>query len=631
MQKHFLFSAFLFSLLTFLLLNCGKKKEDPTPGSNNTTGVTIASINPTSGAEGTKVVITGTGFSTALSSNIIKFGTISATVDSATATRLVTKVPQGTTTGKITVEVGGKTATSSSDFTIAVNPPVTTTTPTLDNSANATGSSDITATSAKVSSTLSANGGAAISQHGHVWSETNATPTTADTKTELGATNGPFPLRFTSELKSLKANTTYNIRAYATNDKGTSYGAVIQTKTSVASTITLSTLTQAYVNWVTDYSIQFSSISVKYPQGSKLTDMGFCYSETKPQPTTDDPKLNSTPSSTGATNTFFEAELTGLKTNANYNVRAFAIVDGVTFYSNVLQVSTKSKLSNAAFTRRANFPGTFQSRAIQFSLGGKFYTGTSIRAENGSNSPTGWYEYDPATDKWTQKNNVSISSGSYQGGSSGVMYVANGKGYFGLSTGFTAQKELWEYDPASDKWVRIAANLTNPLGLFTIHSQIQINTKVYLIGQELGTNSVIRFYEYDITTRTFTQKAVPSGTSNSFNGLVGLNNTVYFYNLLNKTSFAQYNAGNDTWTNVSAGLPTSSNGSYGVQLLQSAGGKLYALGQETFEYEPSSSNWKSIFLQSYADRLTSNQSFILPDRMFVGMGTTTPQWLEFKP
>ncbi len=112
--------------------------------------------------------------------------------------------------------------------------PVTATAPTLDNAANATTSSDITATSAKVSSTLSANGGAAISQHGHVWSETNAAPTIADTKTELGAASGPFPLKFTSELKSLKANTIYNVRAYATNDKGTAYGTAMQVKTVAA-------------------------------------------------------------------------------------------------------------------------------------------------------------------------------------------------------------------------------------------------------------------------------------------------------------------------------------------------------------------------------------------------------------
>lgn len=127
--------------------------------------------------------------------------------------------------------------------------PVTATAPTIDNTANATTSSDITAVSAKVSSTLSANGGAAISQHGHVWSETNAAPTTADSKTELGKTDGPFPLKFTSELKSLKANTTYNIRAYATNDKGTTYGTAVQVKTTAV------TPTASLAEWKTARSL----------------------------------------------------------------------------------------------------------------------------------------------------------------------------------------------------------------------------------------------------------------------------------------------------------------------------------------------------------------------------------------
>jgi hypothetical protein len=127
--------------------------------------------------------------------------------------------------------------------------PVTATAPAIDNAANATTSNDLTATSAKVSSTLSANGGAAISQYGHVWSETNAAPTTADTKTELGATSGPFPLKFTSELKNLKANTIYNVRAYATNDKGTTYGTDVQVKT------TAGTSTASLADWKTARSL----------------------------------------------------------------------------------------------------------------------------------------------------------------------------------------------------------------------------------------------------------------------------------------------------------------------------------------------------------------------------------------
>ncbi len=107
----------------------------------------------------------------------------------------------------------------------------TTTVPAFDASVAST-SEAVAETSFKISSTIKENGGSAITQHGHVWSDTKTEPTNADSKTELGASSGPFPLKFTSEIKSLKANTTYNVRAYATNDKGTSYGAVVQVKTA---------------------------------------------------------------------------------------------------------------------------------------------------------------------------------------------------------------------------------------------------------------------------------------------------------------------------------------------------------------------------------------------------------------
>jgi len=119
-------------------------------------------------------------------------------------------------------------------------PPGTTTTvtgttaPTLDNATTATTSSSITAETAKVSSSIATSGGAAITQYGHVWSDTKTDPTTADSKTELGKTDGPFPLKFTSDLKPLKAGTTYNVRPYATNDKGTTYGTAVQVKTMAA-------------------------------------------------------------------------------------------------------------------------------------------------------------------------------------------------------------------------------------------------------------------------------------------------------------------------------------------------------------------------------------------------------------
>lgn len=112
------------------------------------------------------------------------------------------------------------------DNSVATAPVVNSAAPTI---------SGVAATSATVSAVIAGNGGTAIKQYGFVYSKTNPTPTTADNKTEAGATTGPFPLTFTSSLSSLEAGSTYHIRAYATNDKGISYGTIAQVTTNSSS------------------------------------------------------------------------------------------------------------------------------------------------------------------------------------------------------------------------------------------------------------------------------------------------------------------------------------------------------------------------------------------------------------
>lgn len=68
--------------------------------------------------------------------------------------------------------------------------------------------------------TVSSDGGATVTARGVCWS-TSANPTITNSKTTDGTGTGTF----TSSMTGMTANTTYHVRAYATNSAGTAYGA----------------------------------------------------------------------------------------------------------------------------------------------------------------------------------------------------------------------------------------------------------------------------------------------------------------------------------------------------------------------------------------------------------------------
>ena len=82
---------------------------------------TITSFSPSSAEVGDAVTITGTNFSTTASDNIIYFGGIKATVNSATANSLNVTVPSGSTHDAISVVINGKVAQSGLSFHVINN------------------------------------------------------------------------------------------------------------------------------------------------------------------------------------------------------------------------------------------------------------------------------------------------------------------------------------------------------------------------------------------------------------------------------------------------------------------------------------------------------------------------------
>ncbi|MFJ2640412.1 RHS repeat-associated core domain-containing protein [Streptomyces sp. NPDC087511] len=82
-------------------------------------GPVVSEMEPVSGAPGTQVVLTGSGFASAATDNVVRFngGTLGELIG-ATATSVTVKVPEGATTGRVQVETLDGIATVPSDFKI---------------------------------------------------------------------------------------------------------------------------------------------------------------------------------------------------------------------------------------------------------------------------------------------------------------------------------------------------------------------------------------------------------------------------------------------------------------------------------------------------------------------------------
>ena len=143
---------------------------------------TITTLNPTSGAVGSSVVITGTNFGATQGTSTVKFNGTAATTTAWSATSITATVPTGATTGNVVVTVNGQ-ASNGVSFTVATPAPTITA---LNPTSGAVGSSVvITGTNfgtTQGTSTVKFNGTTATTT---AWSATSITA-----KVPTGATTG---------------------------------------------------------------------------------------------------------------------------------------------------------------------------------------------------------------------------------------------------------------------------------------------------------------------------------------------------------------------------------------------------------------------------------------------------------
>ncbi|MGZ8551327.1 MAG: hypothetical protein ACXWV2_11720, partial [Chitinophagaceae bacterium] len=186
--------------------------------------------------------------------------------------------------------------------------------------------------------TITTNGGATITASGICWSKTNNPPTIADSKTTGTTPTGSFEY----VMSNLEENTTYFVRAYATNSAGTGYGNTVTFTTPVNITVPLLTTT-AITNL--SFNTATSGGTITGNGGAAITASGICWSKTSNPPTLSDSKTAGTTASGS-----FISVMNNLEATTTYYVRAYATNSVGTGYGAVVTFTTSADPNTVSFT-----------------------------------------------------------------------------------------------------------------------------------------------------------------------------------------------------------------------------------------------------------------------------------------
>jgi hypothetical protein len=172
------------------------------------------------------------------------------------------------------------------------------------------------------------------------------------------------------------------------------------------------------------------------------------------------------------------------------------------------------------WTRKADFAGPPRIGAASFSIGSKGYLGSGLLVFSPVLRTNDFWEYDPATDVWTQKSSIGTFVRAF-----GVGFSIGNKGYIGTgNNGSILTKDFWEYNPTTDTWVRKA-----DFGGSGRFQAVGAGTDLYgYIGLgDIGGGYTNDFWEYSPILNTWTKKTSFGGQARTLAAGLSISNTIY--------------------------------------------------------------------------------------------------------
>lgn len=188
-----------------------------------------------------------------------------------------------------------------------------------------------------------------------------------------------------------------------------------------------------------------------------------------------------------------------------------------------------------SWTQRPFLPAAGRSGAIAFSIGNRGYVG-------GGGSRTDFWEYDPATQQWTER--ASLPGPVEEG------FSIDGLGY---ATRNLATGNFLAYDPTTNTWTP-RADL--PGGARSLAASFAMEGKGYICSGSIGAVRQSDLWEYDPIANSWTQRADrPGNATHSASGFAIGNKGYVMGGNLNGSSTStgsmhRYDPANDTWTTM---------------------------------------------------------------------------------
>jgi len=200
-----------------------------------------------------------------------------------------------------------------------------------------------------------------------------------------------------------------------------------------------------------------------------------------------------------------------------------------------------------AWTQKADFGGGLRYHAVGESFGNKAYVGTG-RAP-GNTLMTDWWEFDPIANTWTAKATfpgtarrgaVCFKQGDY-------LFVGTGQ----IPTGFT--NDFYAYDPVNDQWLTGVASFPGSPRTSAVAFSIDEKSYVGTGGTGCGTTD---FYEYKLSTNQWINRANVGSIIRQEAGAFAVNGKGYIIagdncsSGTNYKDFWEYDPNTDTWTEL---------------------------------------------------------------------------------